>query len=278
LLSTLVSSATLAQNLGIPGWRVFDCRHDLGKPDWGADEYAKAHVPEAAFAHLDRDLSAPRTGSNGRHPLPNPAAFTMWVGKQGLKPEDQVVCYDQGSGALAARLWWMLRWIGHDAVAVLDGGLAKWRDEGRPVTADVPRFQATVYPARTRAAMAVDARYLEANLGRHLLLDARSPQRYRGESEPIDPVAGRIPGARNRFNNENLSAAGTFKPADELKKELLQTLGGRAPNGVVNYCGSGVSACHNALALEVAGLPGSRLYAGSWSEWIADPRRPQEKG
>ena len=274
-MSPLVSTEELARH---PAWRIFDCRHDLGKPDWGAQEYAKAHIPGALFAHLDRDLSAPKSGKNGRHPLPDPVAFAVWLGKQGLSAGDPVVCYDQASGAFAARLWWMLRWVGHDAVAVLDGGLAKWLKENRPMTADVPRFPATSYTANPRAGMAVDVRYVESHLGKDLLLDARSAQRYRGEVEPIDPVAGHIPGALNRSNSDNLSAAGTFKQPDELKKEFAAVLGGRAPGEVVNYCGSGVSACHNALAMEVAGLTGSRLFAGSWSEWIADPRRPQEKG
>jgi thiosulfate/3-mercaptopyruvate sulfurtransferase len=274
-VSPLVSTEELARH---PEWRVFDCRHDLGKPDWGAQEYAKAHIPGALFAHLDRDLSAPKSGRNGRHPLPDPATFAKWLGNQGLNPTDQVVCYDLASGAFASRLWWMLRWVGHDAVAVLDGGLAKWVKENRPTTAEIPHFPATSYSAHPRAAMAVDVGYIESHLGKDLLLDARSAQRYRGEVEPIDPVAGHIPGALNRNNSDNLSAAGTFKQPDELKQEFAAVLGGRAPSEVVNYCGSGVAACHNALAMEVAGLTGSRLYAGSWSEWIADPRRPQEKG
>ena len=256
---------------------MFDCRHDLAKPDWGAGEYAKAHIPGALFAHLDRDLSAPKSGTNGRHPLPDPAVFAVWLGRQGLKPEDQAVCYDSGSGAIAARLWWMLRWIGHEAVAVLDGGLAKWGKEGRATAAEVPRFVPTNYPARPHADMAVDVGFVESNLNKAFLLDARAPQRYRGEAEPIDPAAGHIPGARNRFNSDNLSADGTFNRAEDLKNGFLAVLGGRAPAEVVNYCGSGVSACHNALAMEIAGLSGSRLYPGSWSEWIADPRRPQEK-
>jgi thiosulfate/3-mercaptopyruvate sulfurtransferase len=274
-MNPLASTEELARN---PGWRTFDCRHDLAKPDWGAAEYAKEHLPGALFAHLDRDLSAPKSGTNGRHPLPEPATFAAWLGKQGLNPSDTVVCYDQGSGALAARLWWMLRWMGHEAVAVLDGGLAKWRKENRALTAEVPRFPPTTYPAKPRAGMAVDVGFVQANLGKALLVDARSPQRYRGESEPIDPVAGHIPGALNRFNSDNLSPAGVFKQPEELKKEYLAVLGGRSPADAVNYCGSGVSAAHNALAMEVAGLTGSRLYAGSWSEWIADPKRPQEKG
>ena len=270
-MSPLVSTEELARH---PEWRIFDCRHDLGKPEWGGEEYAKGHIPGALLANLDRDLSAPKTGKNGRHPLPEPATFAAWLGKQGLRPGDTIVCYDQSSGAFAARLWWMLRWIGHDAVAVLDGGLAKWRKENRPVTTDVPQFSATTYAAKPRSSMAVDVHNVASNLGRSVLVDARAPQRYRGEAEPIDPVAGRIPGALNRFNSDNLSAAGTFKRPEELKKEFLAVLGGRAPAEVVNYCGSGVAATHNALAMEVAGLPGSRLYAGSWSEWIADPKRP----
>jgi thiosulfate/3-mercaptopyruvate sulfurtransferase len=181
---------------------------------------------------------------------------------------------------MAARLWWMLRWAGHGAAAVLDGGLAKWLAESRPVTAETPRFPMTRYPGSARAAMRADAAYVEAHLGRGdtLLVDARAPQRWRGEVEPIDPEAGRIPGAMNRFCTVNLAPDGRFKSAEALRAEFGTLLGGASPAQVVHYCGSGVAACHNALAMEIAGLPGSRMYAGSWSEWIADPRRPREKG
>jgi len=273
--STLVSTEALA---GHPEWRVFDCRHDLAKPGWGAEQYAEAHIPGALFAHLDRDLSAPKTGSNGRHPLPDPGVFADWLGARGVTLADQVVCYDGGSGAMASRLWWMLRWIGHQAAAVLDGGLAKWTKEGRPLTVEVPAFPATKHRLRLSSGLAFDAKQVEANRARLLLLDARAPARWRGEAEPIDPEAGRIPGALNRFNSDNLTAEGTFKAAPQLKEEFAAILRGRPPGEVVNYCGSGVAACHNALAMEIAGLPGSRLYAGSWSEWIADPARPREKG
>ncbi|HKQ29217.1 MAG TPA: sulfurtransferase [Burkholderiales bacterium] len=270
--TTLVSTEALA---GHPQWRVFDCRHDLAKPDLGEQHYREAHLPGAMFAHLERDLSAPKTGRNGRHPLPEASTFIAWLGRQGLKPTDQVVCYDAGNGAMAARLWWMLRWVGHEAVAVLDGGLAKWLAEGRPVTAEVPRFPQTRYPvSRPLPAVSVDVGEVEKQGDRVLLLDARAPARYRGEQEPIDPVAGHIPGARNRFNAENVNADGTFKQRDALKQEFLQVLGDRPPSEVVHYCGSGVSACHNLLAMEVAGLTGGKLYAGSWSEWSADPKRP----
>ncbi len=274
-MSPLVSTEELARR---SDWRVFDCRHDLAKPDWGAQEYAKAHIPGASFAHLDRDLSAPKTGRNGRHPLPEPAVFAAWLGNRGVKPGHPIVCYDAGDGVFAARLWWMLRWMGHEAVAVLDGGLARWLAEGRPVTSDAPQFPRTEYPAALRGELSVDAAFVESQRDRILLLDARSAVRFRGDKEPIDPVAGRIPGAINRFCMDNLTSEGRFKDAGELRAEYSALLGKRPPQDVVHYCGSGVAACHNVLAMEIAGFPGSRLYAGSWSEWISDPRRPLEKG
>jgi thiosulfate/3-mercaptopyruvate sulfurtransferase len=272
--STLVSTGELAANL--VKWRVFDCRHDLAKPDLGEQQYREGHIPGALFAHLDRHLSGRKTGKNGRHPLPEPQDFEKWLEKTGLTPKDQAVCYDAGPGSMAARLWWMLRWIGHEKVAVLDGGFAKWAKEGRPVTIDVPLFTPLNYPIKVRKDFAVDVRAVEG--ANALLLDARAPARYRGEQEPIDPVAGRIPGAANRFSMDNLSAQGTFKSAAELKKEFQSALGKRSPSEVIHYCGSGVAACHNLLAMEVAGLKGGKLYAGSWSEWSADPKRPQERG
>ena len=273
--TTLVSTAELAAH---SDWRVFDCRHDLAKPSLGEEQYGEAHVPGALFAHLDRDLSAPKTGRNGRHPLPDPNDFVKWIGKSGILPTGQVVCYDAGNGAMAARLWWMLRWIGHENVAVLDGGLAKWLSEKRPVTAEVPRFNHSHYTMNRRPYGYVSANEVERESNAMLLLDARAPARYRGEQEPIDPVAGRIPGARNRFNMDNVSPQGTFKSAEKLRQEFQSVLGDRAPSEVVHYCGSGVAACHNLLAMEVAGLPGGKLFAGSWSEWSADPKRPVEKG
>jgi thiosulfate/3-mercaptopyruvate sulfurtransferase len=272
--TTLVSTQQLADHLG--AWRIFDCRHDLMKPDLGAQQYREAHIPGALFARMDRDLSAPKTGRNGRHPLPDPSTFVAWLGQQGLKKEDQVVCYDATNGSTAARLWWMLRWVGHKNVAVLDGGFAKWTKEGRPVGAEAPSFPSTQYTARA-AASTLDAGTLAKNLKNLFLLDARAPVRWRGEQEPIDPVAGRIPGARNRFNADNVQQDGTFKPAAALKNDFLFLLGNQKPADVIHYCGSGVSACHNLLAMEIAGLPGGRLYPGSWSEWIADPSRPREK-
>jgi len=274
--STLVSTEELSR--GLSSRRVFDCRHDLAKPELGEAQYREAHIPGALFASLDRDLSAPKNGKNGRHPLPDPEQFAQFLGRCGLKPSDRVVCYDAANGAMAARLWWLLRWAGHEAVAVLDGGLAKWTRENRPLSAEVPRFPATEYPVHVNEALAVSVRTVQRRLGQQLLLDARAPARYRGEQEPIDPEAGRIPGAKNRFNMDNVNADGTFKSSDSLRQEFQQVIGARTASDVVNYCGSGVAACHNLLAMELAGLPGAKLYAGSWSEWIVDPARPRERG
>lgn len=270
-MSALASTEELAQH---PEWRVFDCRHDLANPALGEQQYLESHIPGALFAHLDRDLSAPTTGTNGRHPLPEAKAFIAWLGRQGLKATDTVICYDAGSGAMASRLWWMLRWVGHERAMVLDGGLAKWQREGRALTAELPRFEAAPYPGKAKASMHASLATVEKKLKRAALLDARAPARYRGEQEPIDPVAGRIPGAKNRYSNENLSADGVFKSPEQLRADFEAVLAGRKPDEVIHYCGSGVAACHNALAMEIAGLPGSRVYVGSWSEWSRDPGRP----
>ena len=273
--TTLVTTAQLADHL--QQWRVFDCRHDLAKPQLGAEQYRQSHIPGAAFASLDTDLSAPKNGRNGRHPLPQPEKFAQWLGANGVRQSDQVVCYDGANGAMAARLWWLLRWVGHQSVAVLDGGFAKWTKEGRPVSAELPQPAPSKYPLSLHVG-AVDAATVQKNLKTLFLLDARAPVRWRGEQEPIDPVAGRIPGAKNRFNMDNVTQDGVFKEKNLLKQELLKVLGNTPASDVVHYCGSGVAACHNLLAMEVAGLPGGKLYAGSWSEWIADPARPQERG
>lgn len=274
--TTLITTAQLEENLA--KWRVFDCRHDLGNPQLGERLYRESHIPGAAYAHLERNLSAPKTGRNGRHPLPDPGVFSAWLGEQGLAPGTQIACYDAGNGSMAARLWWLLRWVGHDAAAVLDGGFAKWTKEGRAVNADVAFFTRYNYPPALREDAAVGVRTVTRNLKKLVLLDARAPARYRGEQEPIDPEAGRIPGALNRFNLDNMQPDGTFKDPARLKMDFEETLKGENPSGVVHYCGSGVAACHNLLAMEIAGLSGGRLFAGSWSEWIADPERPREKG
>lgn len=271
---TLVDTGALARHLDDPKWRIFDCRHDLAQPALGVKQYLDDHIPGALFLHLDADLSAPRTGANGRHPLPDPQAFLARLGRAGLRRAHQVVVYDAGNGTMAARLWWMLRWVGHQSVAVLDGGYAKWAKEGRTVTGGLPDYKPTGFDGTPTAAN-VDAAYVAAHLGTGdtMLLDARAPARFRGEAEPIDAVAGRIPGAKNRFCTENLAADGLFKSADELRIEFASMLDGRDPREVVHYCGSGVAACHNLLAMEIAGLRGAKLYSGSWSDWISDPAR-----
>jgi thiosulfate/3-mercaptopyruvate sulfurtransferase len=278
--TTLIATADLAARLGDPALVVVDVRHDLAQPrEWGERRYAESHIPHARFAHLDRDLSAPMTGRNGRHPLPSPEAAARTLGRLGIGADTQVVAYDQGSGMFAVRLWWMLRWLGHEAVAVLDGGFDKWTREGRPVTTDVPDVEPVAFPVgRVGPALAVADVERALGDGTLTLVDARAPERYRGEVEPLDPVAGHIPGAVNRPFAENVNPDGTFKPADVLRHEFAALLGTTPLDRIVHYCGSGVSACHNLLAMEVAGLPGTRLFPGSWSEWCADPTRPVAKG
>ena len=278
-LTTLVSTAELAARLDDATWVVFDCRHDLASPDAGARAYATAHIPGARFVHLDRDLSAPTSGTNGRHPLPDPTAFMRTLGAAGVDSSKQVIAYDAQTGVYAARLWWMLRWVGHENVAVLDGGYAKWTGEGRPLSSAVPQSAPARFAGQTRA-ISVDADDVMRSLGQpgRILVDARAPDRYRGENETLDPVGGRIRGSLNRFFRDNLDASGCFKPAADLRRTFAALLGNASPDAVVHSCGSGVSACHNLLAMEIAGLSGSRLYPGSWSEWCSDPRRPTEKG
>jgi thiosulfate/3-mercaptopyruvate sulfurtransferase len=276
----LVAADELAAHSGDAAWRVFDCRHDLKDTQYGEKAYAKGHIPGAAFLHLDRDLSGPKTGSNGRHPLPDIAAFAARMAAAGVGPETQVVAYDNEGGIFAARLWWMLRWLGHEKVAVLDGGLAGWRRAKLALETDLPGHAPATFVPRPGMAP-VDAAYVQARLDtpQMLLLDARSEERFAGENETLDPVGGHIPGAVNRFYFDNLDDAGVyFKSAAELRAEFDGLLAGRAPATVVQQCGSGVTACHNLLAMEVAGLPGSRLYAGSWSEWCSDPSRPVAEG
>jgi thiosulfate/3-mercaptopyruvate sulfurtransferase len=277
--TALVATETLAAHLDDPRWIVFDCRHDLGHPNAGREAYLSSHLPGARFMHMDEDLSGPLTGSNGRHPLPDPATFAAKLGAAGVGRDSQVVAYDAQGGASAARLWWMLRWLGHDAVAVLDGGLGKWRREERPETAALPRITSARFEPQPRA-NTVDVDFVASHLRDPTvkLVDARSAERYRGEAEPIDPVAGHIPGSVNRFVGENLATGGVFKPAAQLGAEWQALLAGVPAEGIVHSCGSGVAACHNLLAMEIAGLSGSRVYPGSWSEWCADPRRPYVTG
>jgi thiosulfate/3-mercaptopyruvate sulfurtransferase len=278
--TTLISVADLAGHLDDPNWVICDCRHDLADNGAGRRAYRKSHLPGARFVHLDEDLSAPMTGRNGRHPLPASEQIARRLGELGVSNASQVVAYDASGGYYAARMWWMLRWLGHEAVAVLDGGWNAWLNAPHSITNQIPNIEAARFTARARTGLARDANSVAACLGKRgpLLLDARAPDRYRGENETLDPVGGHIPGAINRFFRLNLEADGRFKAAKILKKEFTEFLGISAPGNVAHYCGSGVTACHNLLAMEIAGLAGSRLYPGSWSEWCSSPARPVARG
>ncbi|HEX3138308.1 MAG TPA: sulfurtransferase [Casimicrobiaceae bacterium] len=282
MYTSLISTDELARQLSDPALVLVDCRHNLSDVDAGQRAYGASHLPGARFMHMDRDLSGERTGGNGRHPLPDVAALSGSLSRAGIDASKQVVAYDQNNGMWASRLWWLLHWLGHDAAAVLDGGIDKWIAEGRPITADRPSVQSARFVAMTPRPVISSADILRG-LSNHssnplTIIDARAPERFRGDIEPLDPVAGHIPGAINRPYGANLTPQQTFKPAELLRAEFDAQLGGAPLSSVVHQCGSGVTACHNLLAMEVAGLPGSRLYPGSWSEWVADPARPVARG
>jgi len=278
-VSTLIRARALQALIASgPPLVVLDASFDLTDAAAGERAYLDAHLPGALYVHLDRDLCGAKTGRNGRHPLPERAAFAATAGRLGITSMTQVVVYDRQGSMFAARVWWMLRWLGHAPVAVLDGGLAAWQSAGGAVDNDTVRVKAQpAYPitaAPSPLVRTVDADTLQSQLGRVALIDARAPERFRGEVEPLDPQAGHIPGARNRFFRDNLGADGRFKSADVLRAELLPLTDARPATEVVHQCGSGVTACHNLLAMAVAGIDGSALYAGSWSEWSSDPSRP----
>jgi len=298
--TTLIEPDELATFLGRPDWVIVDCRFELTKPEWGAGAYATSHIPGAVYAHLDRDLSGPVEAHTGRHPLPSLQKLAATLGRLGIGraavgeagrgpalqgSRTQVVAYDQGNGAYGARLWWLLRWAGHREVAVLNGGFAAWQRAALPVSADstapVPR-KFEPQPANVDCVTAGELGEAVASgalaSGKSLLIDARAADRFAGENESLDPIAGHVPGAHNHPFLGNLDAQGRFLPADELRRRWLQRLGQTPPAQAISMCGSGVTACHNLLAMEVAGLGGARLYAGSWSEWIRDPTRPIARG
>ncbi|MCO4855994.1 sulfurtransferase [Herbaspirillum huttiense F1] len=280
---TLISASELKSRAQYLNVVVVDCRHDLTNPAYGREAYAAGHLPQARFAHLDELLSGPKTDAagrfHGRHPLPDRQQFVQAMRDLGINNDTQVVAYDAHGGMYAARLWWLLRWIGHSDVAVLDGGMAAWQALGETLTSETP---APAAPGNIQdlssLVKTVDAQALLDNLKSQTLqvVDARAPDRFRGENETIDAVGGHIPGAKNRFFKDNLQADGHFKSATQLREEWLSVVGD--PQAAVMQCGSGVTACHNLLALEVAGLPGAHLYPGSWSEWSSDPQRPVATG
>jgi thiosulfate/3-mercaptopyruvate sulfurtransferase len=278
--TTLIDTQSLAAHLADESFRIVDCRFALDDAAWGEQVYTASHIPGAVHADLKRHLAGDPTGHNGRHPLPTVDELRETFSRTGIDRTRQVVAYNQDSGIFASRLWWMLRWLGHDAVAVLDGGFAAWVDEGHPVSsAREPELRREFTGTQRAHLLAVVEDVASATeQGGHRLIDARSPERFAGRVEPIDRVPGHIPGARNHFYMRNLDPAGRFLPAAELRQHLTAALDGVPAAKTIAYCGSGVTAAHNLLAMEHAGLRGARLYVGSWSEWSSDDRRSVEKG
>ncbi|MDE2402933.1 MAG: sulfurtransferase [Burkholderiales bacterium] len=278
---TLISALDLAVLLRDPASSdldvlVLDCRFSLAAPHAGQQAYAQGHIPGAVYVSLDQDLSGAKTGLNGRHPLPAPEAFNATLQRWGLRPDTEVIAYDDAGGMFAARAWWMLRWMGHPRVRVLDGGWAQWVAQGGPVHTTPTLRVPSDFKGRAQDAALVRVDQVQAHLGDRSamqLIDARAPDRFRGENETLDPVGGHIPGALNRFFQLNLKADGCFKSPEQLREEFTALLAASSVGAVVHQCGSGVTACHNLLAMEHAGLSGTRLYAGSWSEWCADQGR-----
>jgi len=281
-LAQLITADQLADNLAEPRLVILDCRFALEDVDYGQRSHAEGHLPGARFADLERDLSGPVVkGVTGRHPLPDPARLVERLRDWGIDDDSQIVLYDDGPGAFAARAWWLLAWLGkRDGVYLLDGGLSAWRAAQLPLTTEPPASRRGSFQGQPDERLVVTAEQLRQSLDEPglTLLDARALPRFRGEVEPIDPVAGHIPGALCAAFTDNLGSDGRFLPADRLRQRFAELLAGRSPEGLVAYCGSGVTACHNLFALCLAGYPLAPLYAGSWSEWITDPTRPVATG
>ncbi|AZD57637.1 sulfurtransferase [Pseudomonas chlororaphis] len=281
-IAQLISPQQLAARLEQPGLVILDCRFALEDPDYGQRSYASGHLAGAHFADLERDLSGRVVkGVTGRHPLPEPATLIARLQAWGIDADSDIVLYDDGPGAYAARAWWLLAWLGkRDSVFILDGGLKAWHAAGLPLSLDPPTNVLGHFTGQPDKTLLLSAEQLQKRLGQPTLtlLDARAQPRFRGEVEPIDPVAGHIPGAQCAAFTDNLDSDGRFLPADQLKKRFAAKLGERSPTELVAYCGSGVTACHNLFALCLAGYPLGKLYAGSWSEWITDPQRAVATG
>lgn len=277
--TNLVSPLILAGQIKNPDWVILDCRYDLADPESGRFQWSRSHIPGAIYADLGRDLSAPVTPTSGRHPLPDPVDLAGCFSGWGIGVDTQVIAYDDSSGAFAARAWWLLRWLGHKHVAVLDGGLNAWRRAGMPMTDIPPEPAAKHFELQLQPGMTVEANELEDLIAQgYVVLDARSAPRFLGDEEPLDKQAGHIPGAHNFPFHANLDRHGAFLPAAELRVYFDAARHDAPPAHVICMCGSGVTACHNLLAMHVAGLPGARLYPGSWSEWCNDPARKVETG
>lgn len=278
--TTLISASELANHLDKPNWVIFDCRFSLADSTAGVKAYRQGHIPGARYADLNQNLSSPVKSYTGRHPLPDFSALTQQLGLWGVSNSSQVVVYDDASGAFAGRMWWLLRSMGHQHVAVLDGGIKQWQNQNQPVTTVLPKIQRSQFRCYLDQNQWLSAIAVENGLARRqiTLIDARTPERFQGLQEPIDPVAGHIPKALNRPFQQNLDKDGLFLPAAQLKSQFQSLTTNRNPEEIVHMCGSGVTGCVNLLAMEVAGLQGSKLYAGSWSEWITDKNRPIATG
>ena len=280
MYTTLIDVATLAAHLDAPDWLVIDCRFDLAQPAAGETAYRAGHIPGAIYAHLDRDLASSITPASGRHPLPDPERFAATLSGWGVSPATQLVAYDADNGMYASRLWWLSRWIGHRAVAVLDGGFKAWTAARLPTSSEIPARSPTRFMARPNRELWLDTQQVQERVQQSnwRLLDARAPERFAGKVEPLDTAAGHVPGARNHPFATNLAADGRFSAPEELRRRYEQSQAGVADDHTIAMCGSGVTACHLLLAMEHAGKSGARLYAGSWSEWIRDPQRPIATG
>lgn len=283
--TTLIDADSLAAQLHSPGLVVLDCRFDLGKPAAGEATYSSGHIAGARYVHLDRDLAGPVGPTTGRHPLPDPEVFATKAGAWGVAHDSQVVVYDQGNSFFAARAWWIFKWLGHEAVAVLDGGLAAWRNALQPLAQRASAATPQEFIAHPNNHLVIDAAQVLRSVrsgiygsGSQRLIDARSSDRYAGENETIDPIGGHVPGAINHHYARNYRTDGRLHVSATLRSLWRDTLAGADPCNIVMMCGSGVSACVNLLALEHAGLGGARLYPGSWSEWVRDGTRPVAKG
>jgi thiosulfate/3-mercaptopyruvate sulfurtransferase len=278
--TTVITSEQLYAHLGDENWAILDSRYDLERSRWGEEQYLREHVPGAVYVDLDHSLSAPKDGTNGRHPLPDLETITAYFSELGIDEDTQVIAYDARGGGIAARVWWMLNYLGHEGVAVLDGGFPEWKRLGLPVRSQRETRSRREFTPRVNPDFKVNSAEVLEEVSRpsNLLVDSRAPERYRGEEEPFDPIAGRIPGAVNRFWQANLNDSGRFRNPEILREEFENILGSFSPEETIIYCGSGVTGCHNVLSMAFAGLPGARLYAGSWSEWSSDPNRPIASG